>query len=787
MKKLIFILIFLLPILLLSCSSNNEAELKLQLEIAERQNQELKLEKELELVKEKNLTLLYEKEAKAKAKAEADALIEAAVILLKEEAEAKQEAEAKAAVEKKAKEEAEAKVVVEKKAKEEAEAKAAIEKKAKEEAEAKAAIEKKAKEEAEAKVVVEKKAKEEAEAKVVVEKKAKEAAEAKAAAEKKAKEEAQKKFESAKSNPVLSSWETITQNNQSKIASIYKNTNVIGSGFIYKLDNENNAAWVLTNHHVIDDITNLKIGISNTIYDGIVVDSDSNLDIAIIRICCSASDKTFQKLEISNEVANLGKEIGVYGFPTGSEFLNLTTGVISAKKYINGYLHIQTDATINPGNSGGPVLDKTQKVIGISVLKTRSSERVTSVGLLISSDEVNKYIDSLSSSVFDKRINAPKTVQKSNISPNSYINKNISGSINLINTTVSEIITSSPNSTIEVSFDGYPVLYSGENFKWTHVVHFKGKFINNVWQRYVVQFSSEGYVQWGHIIKGQTASPKETKYLGKSSYNINGKNTFKIMTYDDQGFFLLNDQLVFIMDLDIVDSSLEGDSVWLETGCTYKTSSDCQSNKEQIKTSKYNFKTTSNSLINNSTCISKQTLTSNLISECESNSDDYNQFWYMTTTIELPYEWWSKLSNSFEWITGLWFIRSKYPTQSNPDIKINFYGVMNSSSAVRQKQYYDGQYYNFGDIQYNYFDLIPQKQKYHALYIKGSPYNKLLVFLENKTQLDSNNYFKVLSMYIGSSYGTINSWAPAVQLGFDDEVDRISKSFVTGFKVYIDD
>ena len=39
MKKLIFILIFLLPILLLSCSSNNEADLKKQLEIAEQENQ----------------------------------------------------------------------------------------------------------------------------------------------------------------------------------------------------------------------------------------------------------------------------------------------------------------------------------------------------------------------------------------------------------------------------------------------------------------------------------------------------------------------------------------------------------------------------------------------------------------------------------------------------------------------------------------------------------------------------------------------------------------------------
>ena len=101
----------------------------------------------------------------------------------------------------------------------------------------------------------------------------------------------------------------------------------------------------------------------------------------------------------------------------------------------------------------------------------------------------------------------------------------------MINTPVSELITSSPNSTIEVSFDGYPVLYSGENFKWTHEVHFKGKFINNAWQRYIVQFDSGGYVQWGHIghiIEGQTASPKEAKYLGKSSYNINGKK-YKII------------------------------------------------------------------------------------------------------------------------------------------------------------------------------------------------------------------------------------------------------------------
>ena len=76
MKKLIFILIFLLPILLFSCSSNNEAELKLQLEIAERQNQELinkaKLEVEIRAKEEAESKLAVETIAKEKAEAKDD-------------------------------------------------------------------------------------------------------------------------------------------------------------------------------------------------------------------------------------------------------------------------------------------------------------------------------------------------------------------------------------------------------------------------------------------------------------------------------------------------------------------------------------------------------------------------------------------------------------------------------------------------------------------------------------------------------------------------------------------
>jgi len=101
MKKIIFLLLFVLPLFLISCSgSNNEADLKKQLEIAEQKNQELKLEKELELVKEKNLLLELEAEDRAKAEAEAKAKSEAKA---KAKAEAEVQAEAKAEAKSKSK------------------------------------------------------------------------------------------------------------------------------------------------------------------------------------------------------------------------------------------------------------------------------------------------------------------------------------------------------------------------------------------------------------------------------------------------------------------------------------------------------------------------------------------------------------------------------------------------------------------------------------------------------------------------------------------------------------
>jgi S1-C subfamily serine protease len=64
--------------------------------------------------------------------------------------------------------------------------------------------------------------------------------------------------------------------------------------------------------------------------------------------------------------------VETYGFPTGSDQLSSTRGVVSRvdlQVYVHSgvdrHLAVQTDAAINPGNSGGPVVQD-GKVVGVA-------------------------------------------------------------------------------------------------------------------------------------------------------------------------------------------------------------------------------------------------------------------------------------------------------------------------------------------------------------------------------------------------------------------------------------
>ena len=126
-----------------------------------------------------------------------------------------------------------------------------------------------------------------------------------------------------------------------------------GSGVVYK--EENGLYYVVTNCHVIENTTTVRIFLGGSkYYQGSVVGYDAKNDIAVITF----SLDLFGGPDIYvNDFFNYDEEIVIpgqtaiaIGCPLGLEnFNSITTGIVS--RIENGL--IQTDTAINPGNSGG--------------------------------------------------------------------------------------------------------------------------------------------------------------------------------------------------------------------------------------------------------------------------------------------------------------------------------------------------------------------------------------------------------------------------------------------------
>ena len=129
--------------------------------------------------------------------------------------------------------------------------------------------------------------------------------------------------------------------------------------------------YIVTNHHVIDGIRNIKVKTSdNKEYQGVPIAKDPVADIAIIKI---NDNKPFSTIKIGCSADILPAEVAyAIGNPYGYSF-SITHGLISGLKrdvpvnekltYANA---IQTDVPINPGNSGGPLLNADGEMIGIN-------------------------------------------------------------------------------------------------------------------------------------------------------------------------------------------------------------------------------------------------------------------------------------------------------------------------------------------------------------------------------------------------------------------------------------
>jgi serine protease Do len=154
----------------------------------------------------------------------------------------------------------------------------------------------------------------------------------------------------------------------------------VGSGFVISSD-----GYILTNNHVIDDATQIKIKLSDgKEYDAKVVGRDPKTDLALLK---AEGASNLHPLQLGDsDSLKVGNWVVAIGSPFGLE-QTVTAGIVSAKGRVIGSgpydNFIQTDASINPGNSGGPLLNTEGQVIGINTAIFSQSGGNVGIGFAI--------------------------------------------------------------------------------------------------------------------------------------------------------------------------------------------------------------------------------------------------------------------------------------------------------------------------------------------------------------------------------------------------------------------
>jgi len=163
----------------------------------------------------------------------------------------------------------------------------------------------------------------------------------------------------------------------------------LGSGIIVDAQGH-----VVTNAHVIDDATTVKVHIDERDYRAKVVGKDVRLDVAVLQIDNPPKDLPVASLGAS-EKTRVGEYVVAIGNPFGLGN-TVTMGIVSAKGRVIGAGpyddFIQTDASINPGNSGGPLFDLHGQVIGIN---TAINPQGKGIGFAIPIDAVKGALPQL--------------------------------------------------------------------------------------------------------------------------------------------------------------------------------------------------------------------------------------------------------------------------------------------------------------------------------------------------------------------------------------------------------
>jgi len=174
----------------------------------------------------------------------------------------------------------------------------------------------------------------------------------------------------------------------------------LGSGIIVR--QKDGLYYVLTNHHVVDDTTEIRVATKdNKEYPATIVGKDERKDLAMISFK-SGDFYPIAALGDSDSV-RVGDWAIAMGNPLGEQFsFSVTMGIVSAVgrtggpgNNINDF--IQTDAPINQGNSGGPLVNIRGEVIGINtwIASNTSGGGNVGLGFAIPINNAKRSIDEL--------------------------------------------------------------------------------------------------------------------------------------------------------------------------------------------------------------------------------------------------------------------------------------------------------------------------------------------------------------------------------------------------------
>ena len=179
----------------------------------------------------------------------------------------------------------------------------------------------------------------------------------------------------------------------------------LGSGFIIR-SNEN-AAFIVTNYHVIADAKKISIFLNDkTELEATLHASDERTDIAILKVKTDSLPEGKRKLptlewgdsrkvRVGEWVLAIGNPFGLGSTVTNGIISNISRDLMtpSRNSYVDSF--IQHSAQINMGNSGGCLLDTGGKVIGINSAIFSPTGGNVGIGFAIPSDIAQKTVEQL--------------------------------------------------------------------------------------------------------------------------------------------------------------------------------------------------------------------------------------------------------------------------------------------------------------------------------------------------------------------------------------------------------